>query len=346
MQRLAVLTSGGDAPGMNAALAAVVKVAAAAGATCLGVQDGYEGLIDGVAAPLEPRQVDGWWHRGGTMLGSARSERFRTPAGQQQAAEALARRGAQALLVIGGNGSLAGAHALQPQIGVPVVGIPASIDNDIGCTATALGVDTALNTIVEACDRISDTAASHRRVFVVEVMGRDCGYLAMAAAIAAQADAVVVREQGLDTDATIAGLQAVIAAAASRGKKRVLVLKAEGAAVSTSLLAARLAEGDHGFSVRTTVLGHVVRGGAPSFRDRLIAGRLAFAAVHCALAGQSGMVGWEPAEDGGAPTADPAVRCFPLARVLAETDALLSGTHPATQRRLRLLEAAQRALPL
>ncbi|MFT4979362.1 MAG: 6-phosphofructokinase 1, partial [Myxococcota bacterium] len=314
-KRLALLTSGGDAPGMNAAIAAAVKVIAAAGGESIGVRRGYEGLIDGDMVPLQPRDVDGFWHRGGTELGSARSARFREPEGQQQATGQLKAAGVEGLIVIGGNGSLAGAAALQAQVSIPIVGLPASIDNDIACSSTALGVDTALNTIIEACDRISDTARSHRRVFVVEVMGRDCGYLAMAAAIGAQADAVIFREQGKAEETILAELRAVISGAAARGKGRVLIIKAEGVELPTAQLVARLSEDACGYSVRQTILGHVVRGGSPSFRDRLIAGRLAFAAVRCALAGERGMVGWEPIESGGAPTADPSIKRFSLERV-------------------------------
>lgn len=345
-KRLALLTSGGDAPGMNAALAAAVKVIAAAGGESIGVRRGYEGLIDGDLVPLGPRDVDSFWHRGGTELGSARSKRFRTLAGRQQAAAHLERAGVDGLIVIGGNGSLAGAAALQELVSLPIVGVPASIDNDIACSSTALGVDTALNTIVEACDRISDTARSHRRVFVVEVMGRDCGYLAMAAAIAAQADAVISREQGKSEAALLAELRAIIFRAGERGKKRVLIIKAEGVDIPTTRLVSLLDEDAHGFAVRHTILGHVVRGGSPSFRDRLVAGRLANAAVQCALKGQRGMVGWEPVEDGGAETADPSIQLFSLERVLSETEALLDGRHPSTVRRLALLESAQRVLPL
>jgi 6-phosphofructokinase 1 len=185
MKKIAVLTSGGDSPGMNAALRAVVKLAAARGVAAVGVLEGYEGLIDGrfreltrtlagggMGADLELDAVGG---QGGTLLGSARSMRFMEAAGRVTALGELKRAGIDGLVVIGGNGSLTGAHALATEHGVKVMGIPASIDNDIGCSATALGVDTALNTIVEACDRISDTARAHRRAFVVEVMGRQCG---------------------------------------------------------------------------------------------------------------------------------------------------------------------------
>src|SRR5882672_10937989 len=206
MKKLGVLTSGGDSPGMNSALRAVAKLGAARGAQVLGVLEGYEGLMDGrfreltraveggaLGADLELDQAGG---QGGTLIGSARSMRFMKPEGRAQAAKAMKEHGLEGLIVIGGNGSLTGAHLLAIEHGVKVMGIPASIDNDIGCTATALGVDTALNTIIEATDRISDTARAHKRAFVVEVMGRQCGYLAMASAIAAGADAVLYREAG------------------------------------------------------------------------------------------------------------------------------------------------------
>lgn len=351
MPKLAVLTSGGDAPGMNTAVATVVKVATARGLEVLGVERGYEGLIAGRLRTLRPADVDGWWHRGGTELGSARSAGFRTAAGRAAAAGHLA--GIDGLVVIGGNGSLAGAQLLATEHGVPLVGVPASIDHDIACTGAAIGVDTALNTIVEACDRISDTARSHRRVFIVEVMGRECGYLAMAGAIATAADAVIFREQGKTEDELVDGLRAVLRAsfAPERHKGRVLILKAEGVDVPTARICARLedhvAEDAPGVNVRYVVLGHTVRGGAPSFRDRLVAGRLAHAAVHALLDGQAGgMVGWTDGEPSGAPTRDPKVHITPLHTVLSETQRLLDGSHPTTRGRLRMLEAVQGVLPL
>lgn len=347
MKTLAILTSGGDAPGMNAVLSAAVKVAAANHSVCLGVRNGYRGLIADDIHPLTTRQVDPHWHRGGTELGTARCPEFFDPDVRARAGQNLINRNVQGLLVIGGNGSLAGAAALQPFIpDIPVVGIPASIDNDLGCTATALGVDTALNTIIEACDRISDTARSHRRIFIIEVMGRDCGYLAMASAIAAQADAVIFPEQNRSREEIVADLRAVVKAAAQRGKKRILVIKAEGVQIPLPDLVEQLSKGDHGFAVRQTVLGHVVRGGSPSYRDRWLAGRFAFAAIGCLLKNQSGMVGYEPFEEGGADTIDSAIKRFSFQRVLDETRALLSGEHPTTIRRVRMVSAAQQVLPL
>ncbi len=351
MKSLAILTSGGDAPGMNTAVVSATKVATAAGWRVLGVRDGYEGLLDGRLTTLHPAEVDEHWHRGGTFLGSSRSDRFRTPEGRALAARRLS--GVDALVVIGGNGSLAGAQALHAETGVKVVGLPASIDHDIACTGHAIGVDTALNTITEACDRISDTARSHRRVFIVEVMGRDCGYLAMASAIATMADAVVFREQGKSEDQLVGELRVIIqqAFSAARGKRRVLILKAEGVEVPTERLAARLketlADDADGVSLRYSVLGHMVRGGPPSFRDRLIAGRLAHAAVRAVMDGHGGvMVGWKPDEAGGLATIDSRVQLFPLEVVLERTQDLLAGTHPSTKRRVRMLEAVQGALPL
>ena len=350
---LAILSSGGDAPGMNTAIAAATKVAAAAGVPMLGVLDGYDGLIDGRWSVLTPTAVETWAHRGGTELGSARSARFLSAAGRAQAAAQLRAQGVTALLVIGGNGSLTGADRLAEEQGVAVVGLPASIDHDLACTGAAIGVDTALNTIVEACDRLSDTARSHRRAFVVEVMGRQCGYLAMAAAIAASADAVLYRESGKPEDQLIAELTDLLGRcfAPERDKKRVLILKAEGVEIPTERLVARLsprlAEAAPGASLRSVVLGHVVRGGAPSFRDRLVAARLGHAAVWAALAGHTQvMAGYEASNADGVPTPDPSVKLFPLRQVLHETAALLDGTHPVTRRRVQLLQQVQGVLPL
>jgi len=359
MKRIAVLTSGGDSPGMNAFVRGAVKVAAAHGVHVLGVRDGYEGLMDGTFEPLtvdsggavrpapgfEADLVGGM---GGTVLGSARSMRFREPAGRAQAAKRLAE--VDGLLVVGGNGSLTGAHVLATEHGVKVIGVPASIDNDIGCTSTCLGVDTALNTIVQACDKIADTARAHRRAFVVEVMGRDCGYLAMASAIAAGADAALIREQGRsEAEIVEATVKLVRHAFAERGKRRVLIIKAEGVEVPCTKLVRAVDEkiSDLGVDIRATVLGHVVRGGNPSFQDRMVASRLALGAVNALLAGATDeMVSWQPQVAGGITTFDPSVQRFPLARVLEETKALLDGSSPITQRRLKMMEQAEGVLPL
>jgi 6-phosphofructokinase 1 len=248
---------------------------------------------------------------------------------------------------VGGNGSLTGAHALAREHGIRVIGIPASIDNDIGCTGTAIGVDTALNTIVEACDRISDTARAHRRAFVVEVMGRQCGYLAMASAVAAGADAVLFREQGASEAALVERVAGVIRDALARGKRRVLIIKAEGVEMPCTRMVQALEDAIDGVEVRGTVLGHVVRGGNPSFQDRMVAGRFAYAAVEGLLAGQTDqMVAWQSSSTGGVPTADPPVQRFGLEQVLAETESLINGTSPVTRRRLQLLQAVEGVLSL
>jgi 6-phosphofructokinase 1 len=349
---IAVLTSGGDAPGMNAALRAVVKVAASRGFAVAGVEEGYTGLLDGRwrsltrerEGTIEPiAEIDpcGGW--GGTILGSAREPRMMDAVGRAPALEHLAP--LLGLVVIGGNGSLAGAHALAQQTSARIVGIPASIDNDVGCTGTAIGVDTALNTIVSCCDRISDTARAHQRAFVVEVMGRDSGYLAMASAVAAGAEAVLFREQGRDEDAIVASVCTVIERAfrSGRDKRRVLILKAEGVKVPCTrlvrLVEERLREAGTAVTVRATVLGHVVRGGSASFQDRMVAGRLGLQAVLAILDGKTDvMTAWQAMVPGGEATRDPAVTLYPLARVLEESQRLVDGTSPLTRRRVQMME--------
>ncbi len=347
---------------MNAALRAAAQTAAARGAAVLGVRDGYDGLMDGRFVALGPGAVDADTfdtnaldfaaRQGGTILGTARSERFRSPEGRASAAEQLRQRGVSGLLVVGGNGSLTGAHLLAQETGIAVVGVPGSIDNDIGCTGTCIGVDTALNTIVEACDRISDTARSHRRAFVVEVMGRQSGYLAMAAAVAVGADAVVFREQQRTPEALVEAVADVVRKAfTQRGKRRVLVLKAEGVEVPTLRLVHLVEESVKpvlpGLEIRGVVLGHLVRGGNPSFLDRMVAARLAFAAITALLEGATDeMVGWQSPVPGGITTSDASVRRFPLQMVLSETARLLDGSSPVTQRRVGLMSRVEGVLQL
>lgn len=350
MSTIAIITSGGDAPGMNTAISVIVRTAYSKGWNVVGVEDGYDGLIDGRFVPLTVHQCDDLMREGGTWLRSARSDRFRTPEGMKQAAKNLS--GCDALIVIGGNGSLTGANILAEKFGIKVIGIPASIDNDIACTSLCIGVDTALNSIVEACDKISDTARSHRRAFIVEVMGRECGYLAMTSAIACSADAVLFREQGKTEEQLVEELRELIrhSYSAVRNKKRVLIIKAEGVEVSTASLAEQLErtmkEETNGATLRYTILGHVVRGGRPSALDRLIASRLGFAATIAAIEGKSKMmVGWRPYEKGEI-CIDPRVELFELSYVLEATDRLLDGTHPTTQERLEMIGRVQDVLLL
>lgn len=346
---------------MNAAIRAVAKIAVTRGLQVVGAQEGYDGLIDGKFRELTRESSDGTLSvdlevdvaasQGGTILGSARCLRFKEPPGRVQAMKNLREQGADGLVVIGGNGSLTGAHILSQEHGVKVMGIPGSIDNDIGCTSTCLGVDTALNTIVEACDRIGDTARAHRRVFMVEVMGRDSGYLAMASAVALGADGVLLREQGRSEERLVEDVKAVVRAGFKRGKRRILIIKAEGVQVPCTRLV-RLASEQllpelPGLEMRATVLGHIVRGGNPSYQDRLVAGRLGFAAVLGLIEGASDeMVAWRPMVQGGAPTFDNAVERFSLSRVLKETEALLDGSSPITQRRVELMARAAGVLSL
>jgi 6-phosphofructokinase 1 len=361
MPNIAVMTSGGDAPGMNAAIQAITKVAASRGYDVLGVERGYDGLIDGEYVPLTRRAADGaipfptaevegiaGW--GGTVLGSARCPRFHEAEHRAQAVANMKARDVVGLAVIGGNGSIAGAHALAIECDIPVVGVPASIDNDIGLTREALGVDTALNTIVEACDRISDTARSHHRAFIVEVMGRHSGYLALASAIATTADAVILPEQGKSFDEIIDAVAGCIRTSFSlpRDKRRVLIIKAEGVELPTHMLVDELVATleDLHVDIRGTVLGHLVRGGNSSFRDRLLAGRFGLVVVDALLAGKTdAMVGWNLIER-GEPTSDAFIRLFSLDEVLEETSALLDGSSDVTMDRVRRMEAIQGILAL
>jgi 6-phosphofructokinase 1 len=356
--RFGVLTSGGDAPGMNAALRALTVVASSRGHEILGIQDGYAGLLGDRSTRLEPGITEGITRLGGTILGSSRCLEMMAPEGRARAREKLAALGIEALVVIGGNGSLTGGHLLATEPapgGLPplrIVGIPASIDNDVGHCGMAIGVDTAVNTIVDACDRISDTARAHRRVFIVEVMGRNCGFLAMRAGIAAEADAILYGEGGHHEDDVIARMRDVLRRvfAPGRSKKRALIVKSEGLPIPATRLRDRLAEhlkeDAPGVDVRETVLGHVVRGGDPSALDRTIGQRLAYAAVLSAEAGLSDvMMSWEPSFQIGRETGDPSVRIVPLGEVLAETARLLDGSAQIIQRRVELLRAVESLLP-
>lgn len=322
MRRIGILTSGGDAPGMNAAIRAVTRTAIAAEMEVCGIRRGYAGLIAGDAIPMGARDVGGIIQRGGTILGSARSPEFMTEAGRRKSVSALQTHGIEAVVIIGGNGSQAGAYALS-QIGVPVVGIASTIDNDLAGSEIAIGVDTALNIALEAIDRLKTTASSHQRAFLVEVMGRDCGYLALMAAIAGGAEVVAVPEVPCAPE-TIAG---ELRAAYDRGKSHAIGVIAEGAKYQAAEIAAYFREHHEriGFELRVTTLGHVQRGGAPGAFDRLLATRLGAAAVDAIRRGQFGvLVGLQKGEIGTTPLSEVAhhkkpldLRLLELARVLA-----------------------------
>lgn len=349
--RLAVLTSGGDSPGMNAAVRTVTAVGLGRGHEILGIRGGYSGLLEGDAMDMDMATVNGISGFGGTILGSARSSFFPTPEGQDEAMARLESMRLDGLVVIGGNGSLTGAHLMAQRSKCKIVGIPASIDNDIGHCGSAIGVDTAVNTIVDACDRITDTARAHRRAFIVEVMGRQCGFLAMRAGIAAEADAILYAESGLGEDELVAKLRDVLRRCFNAGwhKKRVLIMKAEGVKVPTAKLVERLqeylTEDAPGVEIRETVLGHVVRGGRPSAFDRVIAQRMAYASV---LALENGlndvMLSWDVPGGHGQATQDPFVHIVSFEDVLAETEHLLDGTSPVIKGRLALLKQVEELL--
>jgi 6-phosphofructokinase 1 len=348
---------------MNAAIRAVTKVAASHGVPTWGVEKGYDGLIDGVFRPLIRRnnagdpaplhEVESEGGQGGTILGSSRSKRFYDRESRVVAAQQLAEYSITGVIVIGGNGSMAGVHALSQETDVPIVGIPASIDNDIGLTREALGVDSALNTIVEACDNISDTARSHHRAFIVEVMGRQSGYLAMAAAVATAADAVLMPERPHTREEVIDSVVKCIETSfgAARDKTRVLIIKAEGVPVPTHEIveeAARRCNLDSSnYDIRGTVLGHVVRGGDASFRDRLLAGRFGRVAVDAVLDGHGDvMTGWNIGVEIGRATTDDWIWLFDIPDVLAETESLLDGTSSVSIDRISRMEAIQGVLAL
>jgi 6-phosphofructokinase 1 len=287
MKRIAVMTSGGDAPGMNAAIRAVVRSAVARGQEAFGVRHGYVGLIDGLIKPLGTRDVGEIMQHGGTILGSARCPEFKTEAGRSQALRSLRQNAIDGLVVIGGNGSQTGAHALS-QLGFPVVGVASTIDNDLYGSEITIGVDTALNIALEAIDRLKVTASSHQRAFLLEVMGRDCGYLALMAGIAGGAEAIVIPEVETDPDKLAAELRA----AYERGKPHALVVVAEGAKHNARELVRYFEEHSErlGFELRATTLGHVQRGGTPGAFDRLLATRLGAAAVAQLADGNHGVL--------------------------------------------------------
>ncbi|MGA2111077.1 MAG: ATP-dependent 6-phosphofructokinase [Anaerolineales bacterium] len=287
MKRIAVLTSGGDAPGMNAVIRAVARSGLDKGWEVFGVRHGFDGLLGGDYRPLGARDVGGIMQYGGTILGSTRSLEFKTEEGQLKALRSLNEQQVEALVVIGGNGSQAGGLALS-QHGFQVVGVASTIDNDLCGSEITLGVDTALNIALEAIDRLKTTASSHQRAFLVEVMGRECGSLALMAAVAGGAEVVVVPEVETTPDAVAEELRL----AYERGKPHAIAVVAEGAQYNAEALAAYFRKHQEriGFELRTTTLGHVQRGGAPTAYDRLLGTRFGGAAVEALAAGQQGVL--------------------------------------------------------
>ncbi|TVP83575.1 MAG: 6-phosphofructokinase [Alkalicoccus sp.] len=283
MKRIGVLTSGGDAPGMNAAIRAVVRKAIYHNLEVYGIYYGYQGLINGEIEKLELGSVGDIIHRGGTMLYTARCDEFKTPEGQQKGIEQLKKFGIEALVVIGGDGSFRGAEKLAEQ-GFPTIGVPGTIDNDIPGTDFTIGFDTALNTVINAVDKIRDTATSHERTYVVEVMGRDAGDLALWAGLADGAETILVPEVDENMEEIIKRLKRGHA----RGKKHSIIVVAEG--VGSGVDIGRQIQEETDLETRVTVLGHVQRGGSPTGRDRVLASRLGAKAVELLLAGEAGQV--------------------------------------------------------
>ena len=282
---IGVLTSGGDAPGMNACIRAVARTGMANHIKVLGVYNGFDGLIDGEYRPLGARDVGGILQRGGTILQTRRSKRFMEKSGQRDAIRKMNELGMDALIVVGGEGSMRGVNVLHEQ-GARVIGVPGSIDNDIWGTNMAIGVDTALNTIMEAVDKLRDTASSHSRAFIVETMGRNNGYLAVMAGIVCGAEVVLIPEVSI----TVEEVAAAIENAYKRGKNHSIVIVAEGSGFRATELADSLDKMDVGFGTRVTVLGHIQRGGTPTAYDRLLASRMGYKAVLALLEGKSGVM--------------------------------------------------------
>jgi len=282
---IGIITSGGDAPGMNSSIRAVAREAAANNAQVIGINNGYDGLINGDFQMLGARDVGGILQRGGTVLQTRRSNAFKEPDGQKKAILRMKEAGIDALVVIGGDGSLRGAHALAEQ-GIRVVGVPASIDNDIWGTNMAIGVDTAMNTIMEAVDKLRDTASSHGRTFIVETMGRGCGYLALMAGIVCGAEMVLIPEVPVTMDEVVEALDS----AYRREKTYLIVVVAEGANIRTTDLVKVLNQRRVGFETRVTILGHIQRGGSPTAFDRMLAARMGTKAVEALLAGNTDMM--------------------------------------------------------
>ncbi|NJX16332.1 6-phosphofructokinase [Tamlana crocina] len=290
IKKLAVLTSGGDSPGMNAAIRSVVRSCAYHGVECFGVYRGYEGLIEGDFECLDARSVKGIINKGGTMLKSARSQGFRTKEGRQQAYQNLLDAKIDGLVVIGGDGSFTGALIFNQEFDFPVMGIPGTIDNDIFGTTHTLGFDTALNTVVDAIDKIRDTASSHNRLFFVEVMGRDVGHIALNAGIAGGAEEILIPEEDLGLDRLVESLNK----SRKSGKSSSIVIVAEGDKIGKNIFQLKdyVDENMEGYDVRVSVLGHMQRGGSPSCFDRVLASRMGVKAVEALLNGETNyMVG-------------------------------------------------------
>ena len=288
LKKVAVMTSGGDSPGMNAAIRAVVRTCAYYKVECVGVYQGYQGMIEGNFVDMNARSVNNIINKGGTMLQSARSKEFRTPEGRAKAHENLVAKGIEGLIVIGGDGTFTGAMIFNQEHNFPIIGIPCTIDNDIYGTQFTLGYDTALNTVVEAIDKIRDTASSHSRLFFVEVMGRDAGFIALNTGVGAGAEEILIPEENIGLDKM---LESLIKSKES-GKTSSIVVVAEGEKTGKNIfqLAEYVEDNLPEYDVRVSVLGHMQRGGAPSCFDRVLASRFGVSAVELLLSGSSNLM--------------------------------------------------------
>ena len=291
MKCIGILTSGGDAPGMNAAIRAITRSAIYNGLTVKGIYRGYKGLITGEIQEFKTQNVSNIIQLGGTILKTARCEEFKTPEGRKTAYETMQKEGIDALVVIGGDGSLTGARLLAQEYDIPCIGLPGTIDNDLFGTDTTIGYDTALNTILDAVDKIRDTATSHERLFFVEVMGRDAGFLALNGAIAAGAEAAIIPEFNTEVDQ----LEEFIKNGFRKSKNSSIVLVAESEITGGAIHYAERVKNEYPqYDVRVTILGHLQRGGSPTAHDRIIASRMGVASIQALMEGQRNvMIGIE-----------------------------------------------------
>jgi 6-phosphofructokinase 1 len=290
IKKIGVLTSGGDSPGMNAAIRSVVRTCAYHNIECIGIYRGYQGMIEGDFKEMGPRSVNNIINKGGTILKSARSKEFMTPEGRKKAYDNLVKAEVNALVVIGGDGSFTGAEVFNNEYGFAVMGIPGTIDNDIYGTSHTLGFDTALNTVVDCIDKIRDTASSHNRLFLVEVMGRDAGHIALNAGIGAGAEEILIPEEDLGLERLLDSLRKSKAS----GKSSSIVVIAEGDKIGKNVFELKeyIEENFPEYDIRVSVLGHMQRGGSPSCFDRVLASRLGVKAVESLIEGKSNfMVG-------------------------------------------------------
>lgn len=286
MKRIGLITSGGDAPGMNACIRAITKYCLNLGVVPVGFFDGYQGMIENRFKILDFSDVDNIIQQGGTILGTARSEEFRTKEGRAKAIENLVQNGIDGLICIGGDGTFTGANILSEETKIPVIGIPGTIDNDISGTDHSIGYDTALNTVIEAIDKIRDTASSHHRIFFVEVMGRDAGFIALNSALASGAESVLIPEELTDIEALAQDLKEQ-----NKGKRGSIVIVAEGDDAGGAIEIMKKVEPlMKGYSLRSSILGHIQRGGRPSSFDRLLATRMGVFAVDQLIGGNSRVV--------------------------------------------------------